>query len=185
MNENDLKNLSRSDLIALLMKLNKKANEPKSEKPKPVKPKSVKPILNCNLQELFTDDTFPDFNPVVTPFDRKMDKIRRTEREINKMSESVENKYMMLQSGEVVITYPKINVSMNRFRKEESRLTFNKKGSSFFHLFERRLSTVPGKREKISITVNVDIWNGIITTSKTHGPFSMKIPKLSKYDMYK
>ena len=186
MNENELKNMNHSELIALVMKLNKKANQkPKSDKPKPVKPKSVKPKLNYNLQELFDDDQFPDFNPGVTPFDKKMREIRRLERKINKMSETVENKYTMLQTGEVVITYPKIDVSMNKFRREESRLTFNKKGSSFFNLFERRLSTIPGKREKISITINVDIWNGIVTSGKTYGPFSMKIPKLNKYDMYK
>ena len=39
MKENDLKNLSRSELIKLVMKLNKKAYK----KPKPVKPKSDKP----------------------------------------------------------------------------------------------------------------------------------------------
>ena len=73
-----------------------------------------------------------------------MDEVRRINRKINKMSETVENKYISLQTGEVVITYPKIDISMNKFRKEEYRFTFNKKGSSFLNLFKRRLSAIPG-----------------------------------------
>ena len=35
------------------------------------------------------------------------------------------------------------------------------------------------------MTINVDIWNGIIVTSKTYGPFTMEIPQLNRIDMYK
>ena len=101
------------------------------------------------------------------------------ERKIKRMDETIQNKYETLQTGNVVITYPKIDVSLDKFRKEETRLTqtINKKGPSFLNLFEKRINKIPGKREKISVTINVDIWDGIITTSKTYGPFTMKIPQ--------
>ena len=129
MKKSELKNISQSELIALVMKLNKKANK----KPEPIKPtkvkreRKVKPKLNYNLEDLFEEDPFPDFNPIVTPFDKKMNKVRRMERKINKMNETVENKYKSFQTGNIVITHPKTDVSMNKFRKEESRFTFNKR----------------------------------------------------------
>ena len=185
MNESDLEKLDKSELIKLLLKQNAKPVKPK----KVIREMKVKPKLNYNLEDLFDDDPFPDFKPVVTndPFDKEMNKVRRMERKLNKMDETIENKYQSLQTGNVVITYPKIDVSMNKFRKEENPFTktINKKGSSFFNLFEKRINKIPGEREKISIAINVDIWNGIITTSKTYGPFTMKITQLDRCDMYK
>ena len=183
MNEKDLEKLDKSELIKLLLKQNAKPVKPT----KITRERKVKPKLNYNLEDLFDDDPFPDFKPVVTndPFDEEMNKVRRMERKMNKMNESVENKYKSLQTGNVVITYPKTNVSWNKFRREENRFTkTTRKGSSFFNLFEKRIDKIPGEREKISITINVDIWNGIIT-SKTYGPFTTKIPRLDRYDMYK
>ena len=90
------------------MKLNKETNR----KRKPVEPKIKQTKVNYNLEHLFDDDPFPDFKPVVTndPFDKEMNKVRRMERKMNKMNETIENKYESLQTGNVVITYPKIDV---------------------------------------------------------------------------
>ena len=55
MNENDLKDMTQSELIQLIMKLNKKQN-----------PK-------YNLEHLFDDDSFSDNE--IEPFDNKMREI--------------------------------------------------------------------------------------------------------------
>ena len=48
---------------------------------------------------------------------------------------------------------------------------------------------MPGKREKVQITIHADIehilGNKTDINEKIYGPFSMEIPKLSKPDMYK
>ena len=48
---------------------------------------------------------------------------------------------------------------------------------------------MPGKREKVQITIHADIehilGNKAEINEKTYGPFGMEIPKLSKPDMYK
>lgn len=61
--------------------------------------------------------------------------------------------------------------------------------SSFQNMFEQRLQQMPGKREKVQITIQADIehtlGNRIENIEKSYGPFKMQVPKLSKPDMYK
>ena len=61
MDEKVLKDMSRSELIALIMKLNRKSKPVKS-----IGQRKVKPKMNYNLEDFFDDDPFPDFNPIVT-----------------------------------------------------------------------------------------------------------------------
>lgn len=79
--------------------------------------------------------------------DEKMNKIQKIKHEIDTIEQDIKNNHEMIQTKNNVITYPKMDVSLNRFRKEKSRLTktMNKKGSSFLKLFERRISKIPGK----------------------------------------
>ena len=95
MKKSELKNLSRRELIDTIMKSNDKVNR----KCKPEKPKAKAEKVNYNLEEFFDDDPFPDLKPQVTnnQFDKEMNKVHHTERKINKMNESIENKYKSLQ----------------------------------------------------------------------------------------
>ena len=83
--------------------------------------------------------------------------------------------------------YQRKDVSLNEFRKEEARLTksMNRRGSSFQNLFERRLTRMGGKRERISITLIVDILDGLRITRKSYGPLTTNVPRLSTRDMNK
>ena len=57
------------------------------------------------------------------------------------------------------ITYPKITISLNEFRREEVKLSkFSKKGSSFFSLFGQRIKGNEGKT--VSVILDVDIETG-------------------------
>ena len=60
-----------------------------------------------------------------------------------------------------------------------------KKGSSFLKLFRRRLNSIGGVWERISITLSVNIRDGLIINDKTYGPFYTNIPQLGNRDMYK
>ena len=48
---------------------------------------------------------------------------------------------------------------------------------------------MPGKREKVQISINAEIEHKVGNTTefidKKYGPFRMEVPKLSKADMYK
>ena len=136
MNEKDLEKLDKSELIKLFLKQNAKPVKPT----KVTRERKMKPKLNYNLEDLLDDGPFPDFKPVVTPFDKKMNKVHRMERKINKMNETIENKYKTLQAGNVMITYPKTDVSMNKFRKEENRFTSNKRGPRSSIYLKRELT---------------------------------------------
>ena len=69
------------------------------------------------------------------------------------------------------------------------RVSKYKKDSSFQNLFKNRSDNMPGKREKVQITIQAEIehtlgnWTEFI--NKSYGPFKMEVPKLSKTDMYK
>lgn len=116
-----------------------------------------------------------------------MKKVHKSNRRIKSVDDKITDKYNALtQSKKDVIVYPKVNVSLNKFRKEEAKLTKSlKKNSSFLKLFEKRLDSNEGERESVSITLFVDIRDGLIVNENTYGPFIMDVPKLSKYDIYK
>ena len=83
-------------------------------------------------------------------------------------------------------------VSLQDLRDEElstQRVSKYMKDSSFQNLFRNRLDNMPGRREKVQITIKAEIehtlGNRTELKDKTYGPFKMEVPKLSKPDMYK
>ena len=83
-------------------------------------------------------------------------------------------------------------VSLQDMRDEElakARVSKYMKDSSFQNLFHDRLNQMPGKREKVQITIQADmehtLGNRRQILEKSYGPFKMEVPKLSKQDMYK
>ena len=87
------------------------------------------------------------------------------------------------------IVYEKINVSLNRYRRQEIRMagSFTKKNSSFSRLFEQRIDEIGGRRVRVSVTVFVTIrdLNKDKDMKRSFGPFDTVVPKLSLEDMYK
>lgn len=140
------------------------------------------------MDNLFEDDPFPDFIIEDNPFEQVMKNVNKSSKSIKSENDKITKRYKRLTKSKAdVLIYPKENVSLNKFRKEEAKLTesMRKKGSSFFKLFEKRLDSIKGKREKISITLFVDIRDGLTIDDKTYGPFDISVPQLSKRDMYK
>ena len=60
--------------------------------------------------------------------------------------------------------------------------------TTFQNLFDDRLNTMSGKRDRVQVMIEADVenWNGKtrMITPKTFGPFSMEMPQLSNDDMY-
>ena len=137
------------------------------EKKKPetiVVPPKKKQKVDYNLDNLFNDDIFSDSN----------------EKKINKVSKTEDFR-----------DYPMKEISLDGQRKNEMRLTTDKKRAkmSFMDLFETRLENIPGGRESVSISINIEIKsdiNGLTSSGKTYGPFSVEKPvHMSKADTYK
>lgn len=61
--------------------------------------------------------------------------------------------------------------------------------TTFQNLFDDRLNRMSGKRDTLQVMIEADVenWNEKtkMITPKTFGPFSMEMPQLSNYDMYK
>ena len=159
----------------------------KKDEPKKVdKPKKEKKAFN--LENLFEDDPFPKYVIKEDPLDETMNKVKSMNIKIRAKIDKITKKFKKVMKPKPdILIYPKENVSINKSRKEEARMTglMKKKDSSFVKLFDKRLDSIEGHREKISITLFVDIKDALINDSKTHGPFDMEVPQLSKHDMYK
>ena len=83
-------------------------------------------------------------------------------------------------------------VLLQDMRDEElakARVSKYMKDFSFQNLFHDRLNQMPGKREKVQITIQADmehtLGNRRQILEKLYGPFKMEVPKLSKQDVYK
>ena len=110
------------------------------------------------------------------------------DKELKSETDKITMRYNKLFRKSEVITYPKKYVSIDRLRREETSIASDAKdGSSFVNLFKKRLESIKGNKETVSMTLNVDITdeNENVTEEKTYGPFVTEIPKLSKNDMYK
>ena len=173
MNKSDLKKLSKSQLIKLLLKQEKKkpkiivVDDTKSNKPKKV----------YNHDNLFDDDPFPDFVVTNDPFEKMMIKVNNKDRDINEQSFNIDSRYQNLMSkqNDTVSTqkirdYPMIKTSLSSLRKDELKRSTNKNKAkmSFIKLFENRLNQIQGDRETVSIILDVEInhtvTSDIITT---------------------
>ena len=160
MNKKDLKKLSKSELIKLLLKQEKKPETVMVEKPK----KKQKKVYNHD--NLFDDDQFPDFTVTSDPFEKPMIKANNKDRDINEQSYNINSRYQNLMSNQndtvstqKIRDYPMIKVSLSSLRKDElkRRSSNNKTGTSFIELFEKRLNQIQGDRETVSINLDVEI----------------------------
>ena len=157
MNKRDLKKLSKSELIKLLLKQEKK--KPKIIVVDDTKPslKSEKPKKVVHTQDdLLNHDPFTDFVITNDPFERKMDKVNNKKREIDRQSSDIDSKHQKLMSKPEADTstqkirfYPKIETTLSEFRKDEIKLSKDKlrQKKSFYKLFETRLENIPGNRD--------------------------------------
>ena len=189
MNKSDLKKLSKSELIKLLLK--------KEKKPKTVvvdeRPKKKQKVV-YNHDNLFDDDLFPDFAVTSYPFERTMKKVIKQDNNINEQTASINDRYSKLVTDEKKVThYPMIKATLDEFRKEEIRRSNdkNKRLKSFVDLFGKRLNEMQGRRDKVSIRIHIELSHalrGMIETvsEHTYGPFTVNKPyNMSKRDGYK
>ena len=142
MDKASLKKLSKSELIALLMKQQKHS-------PKPIK----KPKKVVHTQDdLLNNDPFPDYVITNNPFERKMDKVNKKKRGIDKQSFDIDSKYQKLISPiyeQKIHDYPMIKATLSEFRKDELKLRINrgKKNHSTDYLkLDSRISRVTKRR---------------------------------------
>ena len=96
------------------------------------------------------------------------------------------------RESEAVISYAKKLISIANMRNEEldtARTSRFKPNSSLLNMFDEWIKHMPGKRENVQITIDVDaeniIGNKSTITPKKYGPFKMKVPRLNNKDMYK
>lgn len=109
---------------------------------------------------------------------------------------SVRDKIKCFEEKAIKNTKPSIirpdsqSVSLQDMRDEElarARVSKFDKQSSFQNMFEQRLQQMPGKREKVQITIQAEhtLGNRTEIIEKSCGPFKKEVPKLSKPDVYK
>ena len=122
-----------------------------------------------------------------------MVKVNNKKRDIEEKSFNIDSKYQKLMSKpEKIHDYPMIKTTLKELRKDEFRFSSNKRKAqmTFVNLFKNRLDNMEGKRETVSITIDVLIefvrGMNISVTKKTYGPFTVKKPvNMSKMDVYK
>ena len=114
--------------------------------------------------DLMNDDLFPNFIIKNDPFERTMDKVNNKKRDIDRQSLDIDNKHQKLMSEPVqneqkIHDYPMIKTTLGEFRKDEMKMSNDKlrHKKSFYKLFETRLENIPGKRETVSISIDVII----------------------------
>ena len=92
MNKKDLKKLSKSLLIKMLMEREEKKPEiiVVDDTKKTKKPKQQKKVYNGNL---FNDDPFPEFVVTNNPFENRMIKATNKGRDINEQTSNIDKKY--------------------------------------------------------------------------------------------
>ena len=148
-------------------------------------PKNVKQITETEKREKKVVKQKSD-QLQLTPLEETLIEIRKKDTELQARTDELERKYVKMLTGQDIVMYPKENVSLDEFRREEAAKV-NKfgKNSAFVDLFEDRLDNMAGERETISITIYVTLMTGLIEENKTYGPFETEIPELDRRDMYK
>jgi len=180
MNKASLKKLSKSQLIKLLLKQEK-------SKPSPsVKPKQK---VIYNHDNLFNDNPFKE-----SPFERTLRGVNKQNKNIDKQTASINDKYSKLFINEKKVThYPMIKATVDEFRKEEIKISDDKhrRLKSFVDLDKKRLDDMEGKREKVSIRIHIKLSHVLrgmneTVSEHTYGPFTTYKPNnMSKRDEYK
>ena len=159
MNKSDLKKLSKSELIKLLLK---------QEKPK----KKQKVVYNHD--NLFDDNPFPDFAVTHDPFERTMKKVNKQDKNINEQTSLINDRYSKLVTDEKKVThYPMIKATLDEFRKEEIKRSNdkNKRLKSLVDLFGTRHNEMQVYRDKVSIRIHIELSHalrGMIETVSEH-----------------
>ena len=124
--------------------------------------------------------------PHLSPLEQALEEIRQKDAEIQERDDEIERKYEKMLTGRDIVVYPKIDVSLDEFRrKEAAKVNMYGKNSSFIDFFEDRIEKIPGEWAFGSITLFVTIQTGLIEENRTFGPFEFELPKLSRHDMYK
>jgi len=189
MNKASLKKLSKSQLIKLLLKHEKKPENTMVNK----KPNKKQKVV-YNHDNLFDDDLFPDFAVTSDPFERTMKKVNKHNKNIDKQTSSINDKYSKLVTDEKKVThYPMIKATLDEFRKEELKRSNdkNKRLKSFVELFGKRLNDMQGSRDKVSIRIHIKLSHALrgmneTVSEHTYGPFTTNKPyNMSKRDGYK
>ena len=187
MDKKELEKLSKSQLIELLLKQEKKP-VPTPRRPIPTPRKKVSQIVQEYENKVIA-------RPIPAPRKKVSQMVQEHENKViarpvpaPRTKKSVIDKPVPAPrtktKGEIIM-YSKVHVSLNEFRMDEMKLTKSNKNASFRELFQRRLTEIKGHREKISITLYVDIQDGLIENKKSYGPFTVDVPRLDRRDMYK
>ena len=175
MDKASLKKLSKSELIKLLLKQEKKLkNTVVYKKPK----KKQKKVYNHD--NLFDDNPFPNFVITNDPLKRTMKKVNKQDKNINEQISSIDDKYSKLFVYEKKVThYPMIKATLDEFRKEEIKRSNNKNKrlKSFVDLFGKRLNEMQGSRGKVSIRIHIKLSHALrgmneTVSEHTYGPFT-------------
>ena len=169
MNKASLKKLSKSELINMLLKQDKKKTE-----------------------IIIVDDT-KQVSARRRPIPKPRKNVKQMAKEYEEKNAEIDEKYnKLITKSKKVYDYPMIEATLQQYRMEEIKLSndLRRNKKSFSELFEARIDNMKGDREKVSISVTVEIkvLHGMKVTviKRTYGPFKENIPKgLSIQDIYK
>ena len=170
MNKDNLKKLSKSELINLLLNQDKKKTE-----------------------IIIVDDTKP-IPARRRPFPTLRKNVKQMAKEYEEKNGEIDEKYnKLITKPQKVYDYPMIKATLQQYRMEEITLSNDSKRSkkSFSQLFEVRIDNMKGDTEKVSLFITVEITKSLRgleenVFKRTYGPFTVDIPKgLSIQDTYK
>ena len=100
MNKRDLKKLSKSELIKLLLKQEKKPEIIVVDDTKQIDKPKKKQKKVYNHDNLFDDNPFPDFVITNDPLKRTMNKVNKQGKNINEQTALINDKYSKLVTKE-------------------------------------------------------------------------------------
>ena len=171
MKKESLNKLSKSELIDLLLKKERK------NKHKIIVVDDTKPVIKRR-------------RPIPKP--RK--NVKQMAKEYEEKNAEIDKKYNnIVTKPKKVYDYPMIKATLQQYRMEEIKMSNDSKRSkkSFSQLFEARIDNIKGDTEKVSLFITVEITKSLLgleenVFKRTYGPFTVDIPKgLSIQDTYK
>ena len=118
-----------------------------------------------NHDNLVDDDLFPEL-AITNPIERMMIKASNKGRDIDEKSFNIDSKYQNMISNQndtvstqKVLDYPMIKTSLLSLQHNEQKRSTdkNKAKISFIILFENRINRIPGDRETVSVSLDVEV----------------------------
>ena len=118
-----------------------------------------------NHDNLVDDDLFPEL-AITNPIERMMIKASNKGRDIDEKSFNIDSKYQNMMSNQndtvstqKVLDYPMIKTSLLSLQHNEQKRSTdkNKAKISFIILFEHRINRIPGDRETVSVSLDVEV----------------------------